>query len=63
MPNDGLHPHELIEELFKLKELQNKVRNQAVFGGMLPAEAKEYDDRQQRIMKIVASLEGESGKS
>jgi hypothetical protein len=60
MPDE---PRKLQEELSSLKELQNKLTKQAVFGGMSPAETKEYDARQQRIMKIVATLEGEAGKS
>jgi hypothetical protein len=48
----------LKEELSKLMELQNQVTKQAVFGGLSHAEAKEYDERQQRIMKIVTTLEG-----
>ena len=63
MPNDRLDPHELRAELSKLKELQSKVRKQAVFGGMSLAETNEYDARQQRIMEIITDLEGQSGKS
>jgi hypothetical protein len=32
-------------------------------GGLSHAEAKEYDERQQRIMKIVTTLEGQSPKA
>jgi hypothetical protein len=44
-------------------ELQKDATKQAVFGGMSPLEAEEYDARQQRIMQIVGTLERESGNS
>jgi len=43
MLNDQGDFQELKEELTKLRELQNKVTKQAVFGGLSHAEAKEYD--------------------
>jgi len=62
MPDHG-ESQTLKEELSDLRELQNKVTKQAVFGGLSHAEAKEYDERQQRIMKIVTILEGQSRKA
>jgi hypothetical protein len=63
MPIDPCDFKSLKDELSTLKELQNKVTKQAVFGGMSPSETKEYDVRQQRMMHIVATLERESGRS
>ena len=58
MPGDQHDSPALKEELSILRELQNTIRKQAVFGGMSQAENKEYDERQLRIRKIVAILEG-----
>jgi uncharacterized protein with von Willebrand factor type A (vWA) domain len=50
-------------ELSQLKELQTKLIKQATFGGMSKAEAEAYDARQQRIMEILAALEGRLSKN
>jgi len=63
MPTDQKDLQALKEELSKLKELQKDVTKLAVFGGLSEAEAEQYDERQQRIMKIVAALEERSVKS
>ncbi len=63
MPNDRLDLHQLKKELSSLRDVQTNITKQAVFGGMSPAEAKDFDARQQRIMQIVATLERESSKA
>jgi hypothetical protein len=39
-----------------LNEQQRKLLKLAVFGGMTPEEAKEYDEGQRRITKLIERL-------
>ena len=46
----------LKDELEQLNEQQRKLLKLAVFGGMTPEEAKEYDEGQRRITKLIERL-------
>jgi hypothetical protein len=54
--SDSLAVWALKEEFQQLVEQQNRLLRKAVFGGMTPEELKEYDDRQERISKLIEHL-------
>jgi hypothetical protein len=49
--------HRLKQEIDTLTEEQNKELQRAIFVGMSPTEAKEYDARRQEITLLVRQLE------
>ena len=53
--------HRLREELKALSEHQTKVLKLAIFGGLTMDEAKEFDDRQVRIAKLIERLDASEG--
>lgn len=48
--------HQLKQEIDKLTEEQHKALQLAIYVGMTPDEAKEYDERRQRITRLVQEL-------
>jgi hypothetical protein len=46
----------LQKEVSSLRSLQAKALKDAVYVGMTPAEAKEYDERRRRITDLVSEL-------
>lgn len=48
--------HRLKEEIDKLTEEQSNALESAVYVGMTPDEAKEYDERRARILKLIDYL-------
>lgn len=54
--SDSIAIRALKEQLQQLVEQQNRLMKTAVFGGMTRKELKEYDDRQERISKLIERL-------
>lgn len=48
--------HRLKQEIDKLTVLQSEALKMAMYVGMTPDEAKEYDDRRRRILAYVQDL-------
>lgn len=48
--------HSLKEEIDKLTLQQSEALNTAIYVGMTPDEAQEYDDRRRRILAYVQDL-------
>ena len=48
--------HQLKEEIDKLTEQQSEALNLAIYVGMTPDEAAEYDERRGRILQYVQDL-------
>ncbi|HKU26639.1 MAG TPA: hypothetical protein VJQ54_14275 [Candidatus Sulfotelmatobacter sp.] len=48
--------HSVKEEIDKLTEQQNDALNSATYLGMTTDEAKEYEERRDRILKLVRDL-------
>jgi len=57
-PQDSvLERQRLRQEIERLNRLQAKGLNHAIYGGMNPAEATEYDERRTQITRLVKELE------
>lgn len=48
--------HRIKEEIDKLTEQQSDALNTATYLGMTADEAKEYDERRERVLKLVRDL-------
>ena len=48
--------HKIKQEIDRLTEIQVKALKSATFVGMTPDEAQEYDNRLQKIFKLVEQL-------